>query len=242
MEKGHPQRSRKMAMIFQDPFDSLNPAFTIGYQIQEVFREQKGLNRRESWIKALEMLEKVRIASPSAVAAQYPHQLSGGMCQRVMIAMALSAVPRLLIADEPTTALDVTTQAQILQLLYEFYRDTGASILFITHDLGIVAQFCHSVAIMLEGEIVEYAPAAALFEKPLHPYTQGLLNSIPHMGKRGRLQAVTPAGDFVGPLTGCGYLSRCRVKCEDCGSIHPGLTEHDKGHYVRCLVRGGKQG
>lgn len=234
MEKGHPQRSRKMAMIFQDPFDSLNPSLTVGYQIQEVFREQKGLSKRESWIMALDMLRKVRIASPATVATQYPHQLSGGMCQRVMIAMALSVEPRLLIADEPTTALDVTIQAQILQLLYELYRDTGASILFITHDLGVVAQFCHSVAIMLEGEIVEQAPTAVLFKNPLHPYTQGLLNSIPHIGRQGRLQPVAAAGDLDGPRTGCGYHSRCTMKREDCRTVHPHLIEQSKDHFVRC--------
>ena len=195
---GHPQPSRKVTMIFQDPFDSLNPAFTVGYQIQEVFRVQKGFKKREAWLRAVEMLGKVRIPSPASVATHYPHQLSGGMCQRVMIAMALAAEPELLIADEPTTALDVTIQAQILQLLYTLYRDTGTAILFITHDLGVVAQFCHSVAIMLEGEIVEQGPTAAIFKHPLHPYTRACSTPFRSWAVRGACSPWPPRGPATG--------------------------------------------
>jgi oligopeptide/dipeptide ABC transporter ATP-binding protein len=233
---GHPRRSRKVAMIFQDPFDSLNPAFTVGYQVQEVFREQRGLKKRPAWARAVEMLGKVRMPSPATAATQYPHQLSGGMCQRVMIAMALAAEPELLIADEPTTALDVTIQAQILQLLYELYHDTGTAILFITHDLGVVAQFCHSVAIMLEGEIVEQGPTAALFKHPLHPYTRGLLNSIPVMGRRERLRPMAPPEDIAGNSDGCRYHRRCPLERDACRTMRPRLMERESGHFVRCIV------
>lgn len=236
----HGCRSARVAMIFQDPFDSLNPAYTVGYQIQEVFREQKGFRKRQAWAGAVNMLAKVRIPSPAAVATRYPHQLSGGMCQRVMIAMALAAEPDLLIADEPTTALDVTIQAQILQLLYELYNDTGTSILFITHDLAVVAQFCHSVAIMLEGEIVEQGPTAEIFKHPLHPYTRGLLNSIPVMGRLGRLQSIAPSWDVDRESDGCGYYPRCPIKSEECQNIRPRLMEQEKGHFVRCIARTGK--
>lgn len=235
-----PRRTRKVAMIFQDPFDSLNPAFTVGYQIQEVFREQKGLKKRQAWARALAMLEKVKIPSPASVASQYPHQLSGGMCQRIMIAIALAAEPELLIADEPTTALDVTIQAQILQLLYELYRDTGTAIVFITHDLGVVAQFCHSVAIMLEGEIVEQGPTTTLFKHPLHPYTRDLLNSIPVMGRQERLQPAPPSEDLDGEKTGCGYYARCAVRCDGGRTNHPQLMAHTPGHVVRCFARAGE--
>jgi oligopeptide/dipeptide ABC transporter ATP-binding protein len=239
--KGHPRQPGKVAMIFQDPFDSLNPAFTVGYQIQEVFRVQKGLKKRDARIRAVDMLGKVKIPSPATVAAQYPHQLSGGMCQRVMIAMALAAEPELLIADEPTTALDVTIQAQILQLLYTLYRDTGTSILFITHDLGVVAQFCHSVAIMLEGEIVERGSTSAIFKHPLHPYTRGLLNSIPIIGRQGRLQPMASSGDGDRTNDGCGYHPRCPMKSEGCCTIRPSLMEHSAGHFVRCIAGKGKE-
>jgi oligopeptide/dipeptide ABC transporter ATP-binding protein len=198
--------------------------------------ELQGFTKREAWRKAIEMLKKVRIPSPATVAARFPHQLSGGMCQRVMIAIALAAKPELLIADEPTTALDVTIQAQILQLLYEQQRDTKASILFITHDLGIVAQLCQSVAIMLEGQIVEQGPTKALFKHPLHPYTKGLLNSIPFIGRKGRLQPVEPSMDSGGHSDRCVFYSRCPTKNKNCRTFSPKLREHTTGHYVRCIA------
>lgn len=235
-----PQRhNRKVAMIFQDPFDSLNPAFTIGYQIQEVFIEKLGLKKRQARAMSIEMLKKVRISSPEKVAEQYPHQLSGGMCQRVMIAMALAAEAELLIADEPTTALDVTIQAQILQLLYEQHRNTQTSILFITHDLGVVAQLCNSVAIMLEGEIVEQGPTSMIFKHPQHPYTKGLLNSIPALGQKRRLQPIPPPGDMDESTHGCGFFPRCTTRYKDCCMTHPTLTEYSTGHYVRCIACNG---
>ena len=229
-------RLPKVAMIFQDPFDSLNPSFTIGYQIQEALMEVKGLNRSTAWRRALEMLARVKIPSPETVARQYPHQLSGGMCQRVMIAIALAIEPELLIADEPTTALDVTIQAQILMLLQEMHQATGAAILFITHDLGVVARFCHTVAIMQEGEIVEQGATAHIFKSPLHPYTRGLLNSIPWLGRQGRLQPMEPASNQESPGSGCRYYQRCPAKQRICSASRPPFRQQYSGHSVRCHV------
>jgi peptide/nickel transport system ATP-binding protein/oligopeptide transport system ATP-binding protein len=236
-------RSQKMAMIFQDPINSLNPVFTVGHQIAEVFRIQKKMDKKQAWAESLEMLKKVEIPSPSFAARQYPHQFSGGMCQRVMIAMALSGNPDLIIADEPTTALAVTIQAQILGLLYEFHQKTNTSILFITHDLGIVAQFCHSIAIILEGEIVEKGLVTDIFMNPLHPYTQGLLQSIPVIGKKKRLEPMPPRLTMdSSPLHGCKFNNRCYRKHKQCEREKPGFIEPDPGHFVRCFnKRSGQQ-
>lgn len=231
-------RSREMAMIFQDPMDSLNPVFTVGYQIAEVFMVQKKMAKKQALAKSVEILKMVEIPSPEWTARQYPHQLSGGMCQRVMIAMALAKNPELLIADEPTTALDVTIQAQILQLLYEFHEKTGAAILFITHDLGIVAQFCHSVAIMLQGEIIEKGKVDSLFMNPLHPYTSGLLDSIPIPGQKKRLTPMVQDLGMGTPLKGCKFFNRCPQKMARCEWERPGFSEPIPHHFVRCFIHG----
>lgn len=231
-------RSREMAMIFQDPMDSLNPVFTVGYQIAEVFMVQKKMAKKQALAKSIEILKMVEIPSPEWTARQYPHQLSGGMCQRVMIAMALAKNPELLIADEPTTALDVTIQAQILQLLYEFHEKTGAAILFITHDLGIVAQFCHSVAIMLQGEIIEKGKVNSLFMNPLHPYTRGLLDSIPIPGQKKRLTPMIQDLEMGTPLKGCKFFNRCPQKMGRCEWETPRFSEPIPHHFVRCFIHG----
>ena len=239
LKDGTPVRHRRpnISMIFQDPVDSLNPAFTVGRQIAEVFRVQKNMDKAAARSRAVEMLKTVNIPSPETAAGRYPHQLSGGMCQRAMIAIALAAEPDLLIADEPTTALDVTIQAQILHLLHRLYRDTKTAILFITHDLGIVAQFCHRVAIMLEGQIVEEGTVADIFNRPLHPYTRGLLDSIPVMGSRRRLSPMAPATEASGNGR-CRFSSRCHRKTDDCDRTSPDLAEDAPGHFVRCTMGG----
>lgn len=228
-------RSQKIAMIFQNPMDSLNPTFSVGAQLSEVFIVHEKISRRQAWARSVEMLKRVQIPSAELVARQYPHQLSGGMCQRIMIAIALSREHELLIADEPTTALDVTIQAQILQLLYQLYQMTHISILFITHDLGIIAQFCHSVAIMYDGEIIEKGTVGDIFARPLHPYTRGLLDSIPVMGRKQRLHPVDQnlsAGDSV---SGCSFSPRCPLKTGYCERVKPDLAEREPDHFSRCI-------
>ena len=227
-------RGNRMAMIFQEPMTSLNPAYTVGSQMAEVYVRHRGGNQRAARDRAMELLEKVRITSPEMRLSQYPHQLSGGLRQRVMIAMALMCGPELLIADEPTTALDVTVQAQILRLLGDLQRELGLAILLITHDLGIVARIAHRVAVMYAGEIVESAPAATLFAQPRHPYTRGLLSCVP---VPGRVRPGEPLGSIPGTVprlergfTGCAFRQRCPQAMDACtGTIpqrHPD-TAHD---------------
>lgn len=230
-------RSQKMAMVFQDPMNSLNPIFTVGHQIAEVFMIHKKMGKKRAWAESISMLKKVGIFPADSAVKQYPHQFSGGMCQRVMIAMALSGSPELLIADEPTTALDVTVQAQILRLLHEFHQKTNTSILFITHDLGIVAQFAHSVAVMLDGEIVEKGDVKSIFMNPLHPYTQGLINSIPVMGKKGRLDPIRQRIDVDADFTGCKFYSRCVHRLSCCKTGNPDFMEPTPNHFVRCFKK-----
>lgn len=227
-------KSPKITMIFQDPYDSLNPAFTIGDQVEEVFRVQKKMDKHSANTRAIEMLEKVNIPSARTVAKQYPHQISGGMCQRVMIAIALAAEPDLLIADEPTTALDVTIQAQIMRLLDHLYRSTKTAILFITHDLGLVAQFCHVVAIMSDGQIVEQGNIHRIFKNPQHPYTKGLLNSIPVPGKKTRLKPLPFFKEGALSRDLCSFYPRCTEKKGYCKKEPPGLMKIETDHYVRC--------
>ena len=233
--QGEKLRSRKLAMIFQDPVDSLNPVFTVGYQIAEVFMAHEKMSKKPAWKKSIEMLKRVEIPSPEWTAKQYPHQLSGGMCQRVMIAMALAGTPELLVADEPTTALDVTIQAQIMRLLYDFNEKTGAAILFITHDLGLVAQFCHSVAIMLHGEIIEKGRVEDIFMNPLHPYTRGLLNSIPVPGKKERLRPMVEDLGMDPCSGGCRFFNRCSRKTNRCEWETPNFLEPIPHHFVQCF-------
>jgi oligopeptide/dipeptide ABC transporter ATP-binding protein len=216
---------------------SLNPVFTVGNQIGEAIRLHQGLGKRETRAKTIEMLRLVKIADPETRVDAYPHQLSGGMRQRVMIAMALSCNPSLLIADEPTTALDVTIQAQILELMKELQQKIGMALLLITHDLGVVAEQADDVAIMYAGKIVERAKTRAIFNRPFHPYTVGLLNSLPTTGgqKKRRLDAIP--GVVPSPLnlpSGCGFRDRCPKAADACAQSEPPLVEKEPGHPAAC--------
>jgi len=222
-------------MIFQEPMSSLNPAFTIGDQISEALLQHRQIKKDEAKRLAVEMLSKVRMPSPEKRYDDYPHRLSGGMRQRAMIAMALACRPKLLICDEPTTALDVTIQAQILELLRTLREETGSAIILITHDLGVVAELADEVAVMYAGRIVERAPAARLFAEPQHPYTIGLLGSIPRLDRRRpRLAAI--GGQVPGPaarVEGCGFRPRCPFAVERCGE-DPVLVELAERHRAAC--------
>jgi oligopeptide/dipeptide ABC transporter ATP-binding protein len=233
-------RGGSISMIFQEPMTSLNPVFTVGDQIAEGIRLHQGLSKRESWNKAIEMLRLVRIPDPDRRVKEYPHQMSGGMRQRVMIAMALSCNPQLLIADEPTTALDVTIQAQILELLNQLKTELGMAVMLITHDLGVVADTAARVAVMYAGRVVEEAPVLELFKNPLHPYTQGLLNSIPRMEKaerRERLQAIPGmVPDLLDLPAGCKFQARCTKIFQPCSGDEPALREVAPDHRVRCYL------
>ena len=229
-------RGNDISMIFQEPMTSLNPSFTIGDQIIETILRHRGGSRRAARDRAIELLRRVHIPSPEKRIDEYPHKLSGGMRQRVMIAMALACDPRLLIADEPTTALDVTLQAQILELMRELKAASGAAIILITHDLGVVAEVCDEVAVMYAGEIVERAPADALFEAPEHPYTVGLLASIPRLDLRADRLAVIEGvlPDMASPPVGCRFADRCPFVLEDCRAAPPPVVELG-GRWSRCL-------
>jgi oligopeptide/dipeptide ABC transporter ATP-binding protein len=231
-------RGNEISMIFQEPMTSLNPVFTVGNQIGEAIQLHQGLGKRETRKKTIEMLRLVKIADPESRVDSYPHQLSGGMRQRVMIAMALSCNPSLLIADEPTTALDVTIQAQILELMKELQQKIGGmALLLITHDLGVVAEQADDVAIMYAGKIVERSSTRAIFSRPFHPYTVGLLNSLPGIGglKKKRLDAIP--GMVPSPLnlpSGCRFRDRCPRAQEVCAQTEPPLEEKEPGHTVAC--------
>ncbi|MDP1966194.1 MAG: ABC transporter ATP-binding protein [Reyranella sp.] len=230
-------RGARLAMIFQEPMTSLNPSYTVGDQIVEAIQRHQGLSAAEARARAIEMLRIVRIPSPEKRVDEYPHKLSGGMRQRAMIAMALACGPRLLIADEPTTALDVTIQAQILDLMRGLRRDTGTAIILITHDLGVVAEMADDVAVMYAGQIVERAPVRTLFARPEHPYTVGLLGSIPRLDeKRDRLPSIEGrVPDMSRPPDGCRFAARCPFVEPDCRSTSPALVEVAPGHLTRCL-------
>jgi len=231
-------RGNEISMIFQEPMTSLNPVFTVGNQIGEAIKLHQGLGKRETRKKTIEMLRLVKIADPESRVDSYPHQLSGGMRQRVMIAMALSCNPSLLIADEPTTALDVTIQAQILELMKELQQKIGGmALLLITHDLGVVSEQADNVAIMYAGKIVERSSTRAIFNRPFHPYTVGLLNSLPGIGglKKKRLDAIP--GMVPSPLhlpSGCRFRDRCPRAQEICAQTEPPLEEKEPGHTVAC--------
>ncbi|MEK6594594.1 MAG: ABC transporter ATP-binding protein [Pseudomonadota bacterium] len=233
-------RGNEISMIFQEPMTSLNPVLTIGRQIAETLILHRGFSRADALERAVELLRLVNMPEPERRVTQYPHQISGGMRQRVMIAMALACDPRLLIADEPTTALDVTIQAQILDLMLKLKEKTGAAIVLITHDLGVVAEMAQRVVVMYAGRKVEEAPVAALFAQPRHPYTQGLLNSIPHLGTAGvngrkRLQEIPGmVPSLREEIAGCIFAPRCAHATERCRREYPPLEQKSPGHLVAC--------
>jgi peptide/nickel transport system ATP-binding protein len=235
-------RGEEIAMIFQQPKGSLNPVIRIGSQIAEQFIRRRGLGRKQALEQAIGLLAEVGIPAPSAKALAYPHELSGGQAQRVMIAIALALEPRLLIADEPTTALDVTVQAQILELLRERCRALGTALILVTHDLGVIAQVADRVAVMYAGQIVEEAPVGVMFRHPRHPYTQGLINSIPRLGSRERRLTEIP-GTIPGStaaIAGCRFAPRCRLRVEreleDCERAAPPLVALASDHAARCWL------
>jgi oligopeptide/dipeptide ABC transporter ATP-binding protein len=231
-------RGREIAMVFQDPMASLNPILTVGRQLMEPLVLQIGLGRSAARERAEELLALVRIPSPGQIMRAYPHELSGGMRQRVMIAIALSCGPQLLIADEPTTALDVTTQAQILELLRDLQARLHMAVVLITHDLGVIAEFADDVLVMYAGRVVERAPVAALFDRPGHPYTEGLLRSMPPLEDED--PEILPAieGNVASPFAmppGCAFHPRCPYAWDDCARILPPLVELGAGHDAACL-------
>jgi len=235
-------RGKKISMIFQEPVASLNPVFTAGSQVAEVFRVHEKLPRAEAWNRAVDMLKLVRIPDPERRAHEYPHQLSGGMCQRAMIAMALALNPELLIADEPTTALDVTIQAQILELINELSEKMGMSLILITHDLGVIAETVQRVMVMYTGMAVESASTGEIFANPLHPYTRGLMEAMPGKGlekKAGRKQRLyTIPGMVPSPLDlprGCPFQERCSLVKTHCRETLPPFEQKATGHWVRCF-------
>ncbi|MCX6032362.1 MAG: ABC transporter ATP-binding protein [Chloroflexi bacterium] len=232
-------RGNQMSMIFQQPTSCLNPVFRIGDQVAEVLMIHQGLDRNAAWAQAIESFRKVGIPDAEKRAQAFPHEISGGQAQRVMIAMALACLPDLLIADEPTTALDVTIQAQILDLMRRLRTETGTAILLITHDMGVIAEMCNRVAVMYAGQIVEYADVNTLFENPLHPYTEGLLAAIPVLGEVRDTLAVIPGSvpNLINLPPGCKFAPRCPYVRERCVQDLPRLAEVEPGHKVRCYMR-----
>ena len=232
-------RGHWISMIFQEPMTSLNPVYSVGDQVAEVIRLHEGLSHREAWGRVIEMFQLVGIPAAEKRLNDYPHQMSGGMRQRVMIAMALACHPKLMIADEPTTALDVTIQAQILELMNKLKEETGASILFITHNLGVIAEMAQKVAVMYAGKVMEYADVKTLFGEPRHPYTIALLHSIPILGRGGRGRRLSAISGVVPSLlnlpAGCLFSDRCPDVFSDCPRIEPQMYELGPIHTVRCL-------
>jgi peptide/nickel transport system ATP-binding protein len=234
-------RAKEIAIVFQEPMTSLNPVYTVGDQIAEVVRLHEGASRKAAMDRAVEMLRLVRIPTPEMRVRDYPHQFSGGMRQRVMIAMALSCRPKLLIADEPTTALDVTIQAQILELLAELKQKFGMALMLITHAMGVVAETVQRVVVMYAGKVIEEAPVGELFAHPRHPYTQGLIRSIPRIDtaatRKTRLEAIAGVvPKLIDPAEGCRFAPRCKFAKEICTTATPPLREVAPGHKVACVL------
>jgi len=234
-------RAKQIGIVFQEPMTSLNPVYTVGQQIAETVREHEGFSRRAAMDRAAEMLSLVQIPNASRRVNDYPHQFSGGMRQRVMIAMALSCNPKLLIADEPTTALDVTIQAQILELMNEMKQRLGMAVLLITHAMGVVAETAQRVVVMYAGKVVEEASVEALFADPRHPYTQGLIRSIPRIDlaatEHRRLEAIPgTVPSLLNPPKGCRFAARCRFATDACVAAEPPLREISPGHKVACIL------
>ncbi|RLB27886.1 MAG: ABC transporter ATP-binding protein, partial [Deltaproteobacteria bacterium] len=242
MDKMRGIRGNRISMIFQEPMTSLNPVYTIGNQISEMFILHEKLSKRNSWEKSIEMLRKVKIPEAEKRVHEYPHQLSGGMRQRAMIAMALSCNPEILIADEPTTALDVTIQAQILELMMQLKEEFEAAIMLITHDLGVIAEIAQRIAVMYAGRIVEEGQTESIFEDPKHPYTRGLLKSIPKLGERARYgrQRLQEVSGIVPSLyelpPGCSFCPRCPESMAMCRDKVPELVDVGGAHRVRCWL------
>jgi peptide/nickel transport system ATP-binding protein len=232
-------RGKDISMIFQEPMTSLNPVFTIGFQLEEVFFNHFKISKKEARMKSISLLKNVGISRPEKIVDEYPHQLSGGMRQRVMIAMAIACQPKLLIADEPTTALDVTVQAQILELLKEIQQMNNMSIILITHDLGVVAEMCDEVLVMYAGKIVERTDVDSLFYNPKHPYTQLLMGAIPRMDEEvdrlSSIKGIVPSLKNM-PKVGCRFANRCPHAMPECAAVTPLLNENDTGHEVACLL------
>ncbi len=234
-------RGEELAMIFQEPMTSLNPSYTVGDQIAEAIILHQSVDSAEAKVRTIKILDQVGMSNPTGTFARFPHELSGGMRQRAMIAMGLSCNPAVLFADEPTTALDVTTEAQILDVMRDLQAELGMTIVFITHNLGVVAQMCDNVAVMYLGRIVEQASIDPIFYNPLHPYTKALLNSIPHAGSRGvhnRLQPIRGVvPDPYSPVQGCPFHPRCNAFMPGkCDKAVPGITVKEDGHLVRCFL------
>ena len=232
-------RGKKISMIFQEPRSSLNPTYTVGSQISEAIRLHQRVDNREAMRRAVSILKQTGMPDPERIAGEYPHELSGGMAQRAMIAMALSCDPELLIADEPTSSLDVTIEAQILELIKDLISKFRASVLLITHDLGIVAETCDKVAVMYAGNVIEYGDVRDIFKRHKHPYTEGLLNSVPKLKISGELYTIEgTVPNLITPPTGCRFHPRCPEAEKKCSELKPPNVEVEPGHFVSCFLYG----